>query len=366
VLNSLKQRKTRTIGIDVGRRAVRLVQRGAGASVPMTTAQSHVRSEHRCDDEGYIAAAVEAVKRGLDSGSFLGRSAVVSLPTAILKIKSVRMPDMPAGELADAVKWESDGSTLPASETIRQHIALGKVRQGDEVRQEVLLLSAGRSWVESFVDGLDRIGLDLNALEITATGMTRSLPAGGGPKLMIDLGADSTRAMIVENGELRFFKIIGPGQIEFDRLVAERLRVPLGDAAEARRQATEDSAAARSVQEAVRGPLEELARELSLCIRYFCVSFRGARPEQGLVVGGGASFPMVVGGLAEASSMALQTYDPFASDQGGGVSLEQPWTWVPAVGLATDQTARSDASGSVAQTQEVTTDEAAPAAREAA
>ncbi|MEO0964996.1 MAG: pilus assembly protein PilM [Planctomycetota bacterium] len=329
---SLTQSKTRTIGVDIGRRAVRLVQHDGSAST--AAAQAPIRGEHRCRDEAFVEAAVDAVKRALDAGTFVGRAAAVALPTSVLKFTSVRMPEMPEAEMAEAIKWESDGSTEPGVETIRQYVKLGQVRQGEEARQEVLMMTADRRWIESFVDGLDGLGLDLDRLDFSGNGLLNVVPVGDEPRLVIDFGADSTRAMIVERGVLRFYKVIGAGQNDFDRLVAERLRVPLGDAAEARRQADGDAAASRGVQEAIRTPTEELARELSLCIRYFGVSFRGARPEQGLAVGGGATFPQLLDELGRASGVTLEALDPFDTAGLDAVSVEQPWAWSTAVGLA--------------------------------
>jgi type IV pilus assembly protein PilM len=329
----IKPRNSRVIGIDVGRQTVRLMQHAAAG--PPITAHASVRGEHRCESDAYRAAALDAVQRGLDAGGFAGRSVVVSLPTAVLRVKSVRLPEMPAHEIAEAIKWESDGTTATADETIRQHVTLGSVRQGDESRQEVLLLSADRRWVEGFVDDLDGLGLELVRIDVAASGVAQALPVTPRPQLILDLGADSTRAMIVEQGSLRFYKEIGPGQIELDRLVADSLRLPLGDAGEARRRATEDPSAARGVQEALRAPVEALGQELSLCVRYFCVSFRGARPEHGLAVGGGATYDTLVSDLATASGIGLEAFDPFAG-RPMPHPPDRPWAWAQAAGLAND------------------------------
>ncbi|MEM0913753.1 MAG: pilus assembly protein PilM [Planctomycetota bacterium] len=329
---SLTQRKTRTIGIDVGRRSVRLVQHGGS----VTTAQASVRGEHRCKDMAYVEAAAEAVQRGLDAGGFTGRAAVVSLPNAVLNFTNLRMPEMPASEMAEAIKWESDGATEPGVETIRQHVTLGQVRQGEEARQEVLMMTAEQSWIEAFVEAFDAMGLDLNRLDTDSTGLSRVVPVDEEPRLVIDFGADSTRAMIVERGVMRFYKVIGVGQLEFDRLVAERLQMPLGDAAEARRRAEQDAAMTRSVHEATRPAIEDLARELSLCIRYFGVSFRGARPEQGLAVGGGAAFGQLIAELGRSGGIAIRPLNPFQTLGLDAQRIEQPWSWSVATGLASD------------------------------
>ena len=54
--------------------------------------------------------------------------------------------------------------------------------------------------------------------------------------------------------------------------------------------------ASRSVSEATRPVIDRLARELSLCIRYHSVTFRGQRLYR-LVVGGGEACDVLVASL---------------------------------------------------------------------
>ena len=73
-----------------------------------------------------------------------------------------------------------------------------------------------------------------------------------------------------------------------------------------------DSVAA-SVYDTTRGVLETLCRELSLCLRYYSVTFRGQRPSLVRVVGGGANDPTIVQILAAGLSIPVERGLPLAS-----------------------------------------------------
>lgn len=104
-----------------------------------------------------------------------------------------------------------------------------------------------------------------------------------------------------------FVKYVDVGGRHMDQAVAQHLKLSLADAASLRRHNGDrradqrDPEVARSVAEALRGTLEQLAAELSMCIRYYSVTFRG-QPLARLVLGGGEA----TGNIAEWLSSRLE------------------------------------------------------------
>ena len=110
--------------------------------------------------------------------------------------------------------------------------------------------------------------------------------------MFVHVGAGSTAVVIARGGEPLFIKYIELGGQHFDLAVAKHLKMELPAAASLRRHNgdrradQQDPEITRSVQEGTRPVLEKLAGELSMCVRYHSVTFRG-QPIVRVVVGGG-------------------------------------------------------------------------------
>ena len=89
-----------------------------------------------------------------------------------------------------------------------------------------------------------------------------------------------------------FVKYIDIGGKHLDDAVAVRLKMSPADAAALRRHNGDrradrrDPEVTRSLAESVRPVLDKLVNELSLCLRYYSVTFRGS-PVSQIVLGGG-------------------------------------------------------------------------------
>ena len=99
-----------------------------------------------------------------------------------------------------------------------------------------------------------------------------------------------------------------------------------------RRAEQRDPEIARGVDESIRPLMERLAGELSMCIRYYSVTFRG-QPLSRLVLGGGESTDSLAEWLAARLDMNCEVGNPLRSFQTGPLPgrLGQ---WDVATGLA--------------------------------
>ena len=97
----------------------------------------------------------------------------------------------------------------------------------------------------------------------------------------VDIGAAATKVVLVDAaGDVRA-RVVRLSGVDFTRAVAERLDLTSDAAADLRRQRLRsgesgfDASVDRTIYEASRPLIEELAREASLCLRYFTVAFTG-------------------------------------------------------------------------------------------
>lgn len=308
------------IGLDLGTRFVRMLQVAGQKGQTTVTACA----QHEIAPGVYSSAELEhlhvrAVRTMLAEGRFIGREVVSALSWDQLQLRNVRVPPMPEDDMAEAVRFEAaDRMGLSEGRGEIRFLVAGDVRQGTELRQEVIVLGAERSVIDAHLALLDRAGLRPVAIDAAPCAMFRGferfLRRGedqSEANVFIDLGYSATRVLMSRGPEIMFVKAIPIGGRRFDELVGEALSVAPHEAVQLRRRlagrreaAGEPGTAAddglrRSVFDAIRPALEQLGKEIALCIRYCSVTFRGPRAETVTVVGGEACVPDLLQQLSD-------------------------------------------------------------------
>lgn len=302
------------IGIDVGTRSVRMLQLerrdarkggpAAGYAV-VAAALQELPDGLAPTGEPYHTAVTDAIRKMLGQSGFAGRRVVSCLPAPSVQYKNLRLPKMPPDELEAAVRWEaSDRLQISRDDSAIQFFDAGEVRQGDELREEVILLAASTSAIEAHTRMLIGCGLEPLAIDVVPAALARYLTvlspqvsAGSGDdiqaRVLIDVGYQSTKVLILREERIAFFKLINVGGRTFDQAVATTLGLSVTSAASLRQDVRQSAAnvapeRVEAVKAAMRPAVVDLAREIGLCLRYYSVTFRGRRPESAVLVGGEA------------------------------------------------------------------------------
>jgi len=151
---------------------------------------------------------------------------------------------------------------------------------------------------------------------------------------------------MAQGDQMVFYKHIEIGSASFDAAVAKRLDLPPGEAAQMRRRLaariadTDDSSdednLGQAAFDAMRPPLEELARELDMCMRYYVVTFRGTRPETIWLTGGESTNARVRETLAATLGGLCEAAQPLAGVMGLNEQTrpDRSGEWAVAAGLS--------------------------------
>lgn len=337
---SLWFNKTRSpIGMDLGAQSVKLVQlEYVGAGYKLTAAASRpIPTDLPASGPERSKALAAIIKQALQSSPFHGKRVVSSMPASVLQYKNLRLPKMPPDELRAAIEWEAaDRLRVPPESVNIQYYDAGEVRQGEELREEIIILAASNADINEHIDLLGKCDLTPVAIDAVPSALARSL----GPKsipdseapasVVIDVGYATTKVLVLKQGRVLFFKLIDIGGQKLDATVAEHLNMPIPDAADLRRrlqQATREENAEgaeqtplfgstrretleRAVFEALRTTAGDLAKEIGLCLRYYSVTFRGRRPESAMLVGGESYETQLAGILAEGAGVEVAPAKP--------------------------------------------------------
>ena len=348
------------VGIDFGARGVKMLQvrETGGGEIDVVGA---ARVESPAAGAEPDPTFVNRLRAAFMSGGFTGRKCIISLPRSEVRLHSVRLPKMNDDELRQAAVWEaSQRFSLDREAMEVDFIRTGASPQGGENREEVLLIAVPHAALHARLEPIMESGLRPIAVDCGFLAAARALSRQfrresdrAVVRAVIEIGASGSTIIILRGDQVAFCKNIPIGGEAFDKAVADHLQLDLASARDlrsARLSSTEPGAARigadeptdRAVYDAVRPLLAELTKEITLCLRYYGVTFRGKPPDRLILTGGEATEPRLDYMMKQACKIPVV----FDDEQGTVVKLQrkvgvglnrQPGAlgaWTAAVGLS--------------------------------
>ena len=180
--------------------------------------------------------------------------------------------------------------------------------------------------------------------------------------VIFDVGSKYTTVIFGRGPEISFIKQIAVGCQSFSKLIAAKLSISIEEADILRGKlrmerdsrvpsiSEEEDTGSRQVEsldpstrqvmvDSINSVADDLAKEISLCFRYYTVTFRGKRVEQAVFSGGGAYENILLNVLKRQLAVEVEVAQPlkgfdmtrvnFGSDRRSSLS-----EWAVAVGLA--------------------------------
>jgi type IV pilus assembly protein PilM len=273
------------------------------------------------------------------SGGFAGRRCVISLARQDVCLQSIRLPKMPDDDLRQSAVWEASqrfGFDRNAMEV--DFIRTGATLQSGESREEVVLIAASHAAIHARLEpvldaGLRPVAVDtgFTALVRTFSRQVRREADRAVVRAIVEIGLSGSTVLILRGDQIAFCKPFAISGTDFNKAVAEHLQMDEHAAAELRAARIAAAAAEadpatggpitdpstdRAVYEAVRPLMGELVKEVTLCLRYYGVTFRGHPPERIILSGGDGLEPRLDDTLAKACKLPVG-FDDTAPMLGG-------------------------------------------------
>jgi Tfp pilus assembly PilM family ATPase len=211
----------------------------------------------------------------------------------------------------------------------------GSVAAGAGSQQEVIVLAAAAPAIRRRLELLAELHLESVGIDAPVCAVFRPFERylrrtddREQVNVFADIGWSGTRIIVSRGDRIAFTKSFEEGGAKFDQRISESLSVDLTEAAELRRQAAtprpaDDGAASRpeakaadlaeTVRAAMRPGLEQLGKEIGLCLRYYAVTFRGRRPDTITCVGGESLDPYTLELLSEVTGLPCRVGFPLRS-----------------------------------------------------
>lgn len=335
------------IGVDLGTRSVKLVQFTADGTRLLEAARYEVPpGEAAATDADVDARLTQALVEARGGKAFRGRDVVLCLNHRQLFLQNIRVPKAEPAVLDRTVQQEAAGRIpFAIADAEIRYLEAADIRQGESVLREVILMACHRPVLERVLSIAEQADLRPIAVDVEPVALVRTYHSQyrrdedrNCRSIYVHIGHASSAVVIAQADELLFVKYLDIGGMHFDEAVARHLKMGLPDAAALRRHNgdrrsdRQDPEITRSVTEALRPVLERLASELSLCIRYHSVAFRG-RPLERLVLGGGEAAQPLLETLTKRAGLPGELSDPFRMYARAGKSGRTS-QWDVSAGLA--------------------------------
>ncbi|MHC4500541.1 MAG: pilus assembly protein PilM, partial [Planctomycetota bacterium] len=377
-----KTRSHQPIGLDIGHCSIKMIQLAVNGGHTSVLAADKVRVDPRVNGhtQERRSFVVSAIKQMLAQGNFKGREVVSCLPNDKLRLTSLRLAEAASDEIPQILRKEaSQRFGLNAETDAIDYMLAGDVRQGDEIKNELILFAADSDSVRSHIGLLEEAGLRPVSIDALPCALFRSFERSlqrqednERTAVFVDVGSRFTTVVFSRGREINFVKQLSIGGDSFNQEIAAKLGVKLDEAemlrgklrmersqgAERdfpsghsliRQDAPEDTerdnlketldASTRQVMiDAISAVAERLAQEISLCFRYYTVTFRGKRVERAVFSGGEAYETILLNVLRRQLAVEIEVAQPlrgfdmmdlsFDSDRRGLLC-----EWAVAVGL---------------------------------
>jgi type IV pilus assembly protein PilM len=258
----------------------------------------------------------------LAHGGFRGRKVVSSLSSDELRITSLRLAETETFQIDKTLRKEAGQRFgLDSEKDTINYMLAGTVRQADETKNEFIVLAADNEVIKRHISLLEDAGLQPVGIDAAPCALFRSFERTMRREedrqrtiIFADVGYGHTTVVFARSGGICFVKKIPSGVARFSEEVASKLGIATADADALRlklqRNEPVDPSTKRSVLDVLASAAEPLAKELSLCLRYHTVTFRGKPVERAVVAGGGAYEPVLLDVLRRHLSVEVEVGEP--------------------------------------------------------
>lgn len=284
-------------GLDIGTTAIRLVQlRGNG---PIKTLDKYaykpVDSKIALSDSKADHQKLAQVIRDLLADSRITtRNVAVGIPSSRVFTAVVDIERLSPDELTKTIRYQADSLIpTPLAESKIDWALIGDSPK-DKTKVEILLTSVSNDYVESRLDMLESIGLNVVAFEPDNLALARAMIAGDAtlPQMVLEIGHKSTDLVIAVNGAPRLTRAIPTGAEAIIRSAMQNLSIDENQAEQFifKFGLSKDKLEGQ-IYQAIIGTIDLLVSEIDKSIKFFQSRYGEVKLDRIIMTGGASALP---------------------------------------------------------------------------
>lgn len=284
-------------GLDIGTTAVRLVQlRGSGTTKALVKyaympLESNIAMSDAKADQQKVA---QIIRELLDQAGVTTRDVAVGLPSNKVFTTVIDMDKLAPAELQKTLYFQADTFIpTPVAESKLDWALLGESPK-EPGKVEILLSSVTNEFVESRLDMLESIGLNVIAFEPDSLALTRALtaPDNQTPVMVMDIGSKTTDIIIAMNGAPRLIRSLPTGTDAIIRSALQNLNIDEKQAQQfVFKFGLGKDKLEGQIYNAIIGTVDLLVNDVDKSIKFFASRYPNAKLDRIIVTGGASVLP---------------------------------------------------------------------------
>jgi type IV pilus assembly protein PilM len=280
-------------GLDIGTSAVRLVELRGGGPVKQLVRYGYVPIDIKLSmsdakpDQQQVAQIITDL---LVQAKVLSKNVVVGIPSQRVFTTVVDIDKVPDSELDRVIKFQADSIIpTPVDQSKIDWAAIGQSPK-DQNKVEVLITSVPTDYVESRLDLLESIGLNVIAFEPDNLALARAMvqPGVNNPQMVVEVGENSTDIVVVMDGAPRLTRSIPTGASAIIKAAVQNLNI---DAQQANqfvyKFGLSKDRLEGQIYNAVISTVDILTSEIDKSVKFFANRYQ--KQIERIIVGGSAS-----------------------------------------------------------------------------
>jgi len=259
-----------------------------------------------------VAKAIMELFKGGLLGDITTRRVAMALPAYRTFTRSLQVPNLPAGQLKEAVELEAEQYiSLPLDQLYLDYEIIKQTADNTEL----FVVAVPRQIVDSYLDLTRILGLEAVLVEPTlgSSGRLFSIThSNDEATIIIDFGSVSSDISIYDRHTLVTGTVQGGG-VDFTNAIKERLGVSYEEAGKIKtRYGLGVSKKQNEIRQSIEPTLEKIVKEIRRMMRYYEERYGTGRPvTQVVTLGGGANMPGLSDYFTQALRLAVRYLDPW-------------------------------------------------------
>ncbi len=284
-------------GLDIGTTAIRLVDLKGSGPVKALSRYAYAPIDQQIalsDAKADQQKLAQAVAGLIADARVTSRNVAVGLPSQRVFTTVVDIDRLSPDEMTKSINYQADSLIPTPPETSKIDWAVIGDSPKDSGKVEVLLTSVPNDFIESRLDMLESIGLNVIAFEPDNLALTRAMlaPDATAPQMVLDIGYKTTDLVIAMNGAPRLTRSIPTGSETIVRAAMQNLNIDQNQAEQfVFKFGLNKEKLEGQIYQGIINTIELLAGEAEKSIKFFQARYGDAKVERIIVTGGASSLP---------------------------------------------------------------------------
>lgn len=303
--------------LDIGTTAVRVLQLSGGngswglEKYSVVPVDIRISNSDSPEDRRRLG---EIITTAIGQSGIRAKDVIVGIPSEKMFATVVDMPDLPANELAESIKYQAE-QYIPMSvdEAKIDWASLGK-SVNDPSKIEVLLASVANTYSEDRLDLVEGLGLNVVAIEPDSVALTRALLPSGAKdaRLIFDIGDFSCNIVIAYADAPRLVRSLPMGMQTMVKAAAQNLNIQPEQATQfILKFGMQEDKLEGQIVKALASTVEQLVGEVVKSVKFFQTRYPTV-PVGGIVVSGfGVTTPGFAPFLANKVGLPTELGNPW-------------------------------------------------------